>query len=118
MPQPQGAPPQPDQASQSSGDESQANNPATIGDDFSARRLQTPLDKMTRSSAGRRSYTKTDRKRGRYIQARPSNGKADDLAFDATLRAAAPHQKERTEQRKRQRIKTKSKPSRTQTPDD
>jgi magnesium chelatase subunit D len=93
MPQPQGAPPQPDQASQSSGDESQANNPATIGDDFSARRLQTPLDKMTRSSAGRRSYTKTDRKRGHYIKARPVGGrKPKDVAFDATLRAAAPHQ--------------------------
>jgi magnesium chelatase subunit D len=50
---------------------------------------------------GRRSRTHTDRKRGRYIQARPANGKTDDLAFDATLRAAAPHQHERTEQRKR-----------------
>jgi magnesium chelatase subunit ChlD-like protein len=39
-------------------------------------------------------------KRGRYIQARPSAGKADDLAFDATLRAAAPFQQQRTEQRK------------------
>lgn len=43
----------------------------------------------------------TNRKRGRYIQARPAAGKTDDLAFDATLRAAAPFQKERTEQRKR-----------------
>ncbi|MCK5315873.1 MAG: VWA domain-containing protein, partial [Anaerolineales bacterium] len=42
----------------------------------------------------------TDRKRGRYIQARPSPGKAYDLAFDATLRAAAPYQKRREEQRK------------------
>jgi magnesium chelatase subunit D len=50
---------------------------------------------------GRRSRTHTDRKRGRYIQARPANGKTDDLAFDATLRAAAPHQRERNEQRKR-----------------
>jgi len=54
-----------------------------------------------RRNAGRRSRTRTDRKRGRYIQARPANGKTDDLAFDATLRAAAPFQKERAEQRKR-----------------
>ncbi len=54
-----------------------------------------------RRQAGRRSRTKTERKRGRYIQSRPTPGKADDLAFDATLRAAAPFQNERGEQRKR-----------------
>ncbi|MBZ0302734.1 MAG: VWA domain-containing protein [Anaerolineae bacterium] len=55
---------------------------------------------MTRQRAGRRSQTKTERKRGRYIQARPANGKHDDIAFDATLRAAAPHQVEREDQKK------------------
>ena len=54
--------------------------------------MATPLDNVTRSSAGKRSYTKTDRKRGRYIQARPASGKPKDIAFDATLRAAAPFQ--------------------------
>lgn len=87
-----GAPPQPQQSDQSSGDKSQANNPVTIGQDFMPRKLQTQLDNMTRSSAGKRSYTKTERKRGRYIQARPARGKPRDIAFDATLRAAAPHQ--------------------------
>ena len=48
-----------------------------------------------RRSSGRRSTTKTDRKRGRYIQSRPSPGDPKDLAFDATLRAAAPFQKAR-----------------------
>lgn len=52
-----------------------------------------------RKQSGRRSQTQTDRKRGRYIQARPANGKADDLAFDATLRAAAPFQKAREDTR-------------------
>jgi Mg-chelatase subunit ChlD len=33
------------------------------------------------------------------VQARPAEGKTDDVAFDATLRAAAPFQKQRAEQR-------------------
>jgi magnesium chelatase subunit D len=69
-----------------------------IGEEFDARRLDTPLDRLTRREAGRRSTTKTERKRGRYIQARSSPGDPSDLAFDATLRAAAPYQKERKEE--------------------
>jgi Mg-chelatase subunit ChlD len=72
-----------------------------VGQTFSPRRIENPLDKMTRRHGGRRSRTRTDRKRGRYIMARPAMGKTDDLAFDATLRAAAPYQKDRKEQRKR-----------------
>jgi len=68
------------------------------GENITPRRLDTPLDKMTRRKSGRRSRTHTDSKRGRYIQARPANGDATDLAFDATLRAAAPFQLERTEE--------------------
>lgn len=85
-------PPQPDESTQTSGDKSEATSPINVGQTFGAKRLQTPLDKMTRSAAGKRSYTKTDRKRGRYIQARPVHGKPKDVAFDATLRAAAPYQ--------------------------
>jgi len=66
--------------------------------EFTPRKLQTSLDKLTRKHAGRRSRTKTDRKRGRYIQARPAGNKTDDIAFDATLRAAAPFQKSRAKQ--------------------
>jgi len=66
--------------------------PVDVGETFEVRRLNTPLDKMTRATGGRRSTTKTKRKRGRYVQARPSPGDPSDLAFDATLRAAAPEQ--------------------------
>jgi magnesium chelatase subunit D len=71
---------------------------------FEARRLDTPLDKMMRRNAGRRSRTYSDRKRGRYIMARPSVGKADDLAFDATVRAAAPFQRRRSELKKKRNV--------------
>lgn len=71
-----------------------------VGETFEPRKLDTPLDKLTRQHSGRRSRTHTERKHGRYIQARPANGKTDDVAFDATIRAAAPFQKTRTEQRK------------------
>jgi magnesium chelatase subunit D len=69
--------------------------PVDVGETFDVRKLNTPLDKMTRATGGRRSTTKTKRKRGRYVQARPSPGDPSDLAFDATLRAAAPEQRSR-----------------------
>jgi len=72
-----------------------------IGPSFKPRKIDNPLDKVSRRTGGRRSKTHTDRKRGRYIQARPAMGKTYDLAFDATLRAAAPFQKRRAEQRKK-----------------
>ncbi len=67
------------------------------GQEFSPRMLNTPLDKLTRRTSGRRSSTRTNRKRGRYIQARPlhQGERPRDLAFDATIRAAAPFQKRR-----------------------
>jgi Mg-chelatase subunit ChlD len=66
-----------------------------VGDTFETKRLDTPLDKMTRERAGKRSYTRTDRKRGRYIKSRPAGDHPEDIAFDATLRAAAPYQSQR-----------------------
>lgn len=71
------------------------------GESFTPRRIQTPLDRLARRQSGRRTLTRTERKRGRYIRSRPAMGKMDDIAFDATLRAAAPHQRKRQEQRKR-----------------
>ncbi len=76
----------------------------STGAEFQTRKLDTPLDKLTRKQGGRRSRTKTDRKRGRYIQARPAGGKTNDLAFDATLRAAAPYQRAREEERDARKV--------------
>lgn len=57
--------------------------------------MDTPKDRQTRSTGGRRSRTRTTLKRGRYIGSLPSPRDVSDLAFDATLRAAAPFQRER-----------------------
>jgi Mg-chelatase subunit ChlD len=86
------------QNSSSPGDSKGARKPVQVGDTFEAKRIDTPLDKMTRERAGKRSYTRTDRKRGRYIKARPAGDRPEDIAFDATLRAAAPYQRRRREE--------------------
>ncbi len=91
MPQPDASP----QQSSSPADNQGARKPIKVGDTFEAKKLDTPLDKMTRERAGKRSYTRTERKRGRYIKARPAGDRPQDIAFDATLRAAAPFQRER-----------------------
>jgi Mg-chelatase subunit ChlD len=56
---------------------------------------------MTRRNSGRRSQTHSKNKRGRYVKSRFANGSPYDLAFDATIRAAAPFQKERGKERKK-----------------
>ncbi|NDJ87104.1 MAG: VWA domain-containing protein [Chloroflexi bacterium] len=72
--------------------------------EFQTRNLDTPLDRLTRKSSGRRSRTLTDRTRGRYIQARPIHGRPRDIAFDATIRAAAPYQIQRQDEREKRNV--------------
>ena len=72
-----------------------------IGETFSPRKLDTPLDKMMRQHGGRRSRTHTDRKRGRYIQARPATGKtATTWPLMPPCGLPRPSSNERAEQRK------------------
>ncbi len=66
-----------------------------LGEVFKPRRVESPMDRLTRRSAGKRSTTRTSRKRGRYVQARPAEGDLSDIALDATLRQAALQQVER-----------------------
>ncbi len=51
-------------------------------------------DSLSRAAGGRRTLTTTDNKTGRYVRA-TMHRRNNDLAFDATLRAAAPFQKRR-----------------------
>ena len=73
----------------------QSGMPVAVGETFRPRPIKTPLDKLSRNSAGKRSYTVTRRKRGRYTYARSAQGQYDDIALDATVRQAAPHQRRR-----------------------
>jgi len=66
--------------------------PVPVGGGIQPPRLTTPLDRLARRTSGRRSLTRTDRKRGRYVFSRPMEGRISDIAFDATIRQAAPHQ--------------------------
>jgi magnesium chelatase subunit D len=69
--------------------------PVPVGTPLRVPRLSTPLDRLSRRTSGRRSLTRTNRKRGRYVFSRPMEGKVEDIAFDATVRQAAPHQIDR-----------------------
>jgi magnesium chelatase subunit D len=64
------------------------------GDVFQVRRLQLPRDRRTRRTAGKRNLTRSGDKRGRYVRSTQVE-RTTDLAFDATLRAAAPYQRTR-----------------------
>jgi magnesium chelatase subunit D len=81
---------------------------APIGDLFKTRRVESPMDRLTRRGAGKRSTTRTSRKRGRYTQSRPANGDLSDIALDATIRQAAIQQVDR---RPRQPEETTSSPA-------
>ncbi len=56
--------------------------------------VKTP-DSRARAASGRTVGTVSDRPSGRYVSHRVPPGKSFDLALDATLRAAAPHQTQR-----------------------
>ncbi len=59
--------------------------------------LLPPPDRRERPAAGRRASTVSGSSAGRYVRAQAPQGPVTDLALDATLRAAAPHQQRRRE---------------------
>jgi magnesium chelatase subunit D len=60
---------------------------------FKVRQIEHQKDRVIRRGSGRRSRTRTVRQ-GRYVRSVISS-EVDDIAFDATLRAAAPKQRSR-----------------------
>ena len=61
---------------------------------FNLRRIDLPRQRRVRKQGGKRSASQTPDRRGRYVRAEPKE-KVSDLAIDATVRAAAPMQRER-----------------------
>ncbi|MCD8509864.1 MAG: VWA domain-containing protein [Bacillus sp. (in: Bacteria)] len=55
--------------------------------------IASQKDRRIRKGSGKRSKTRSGTKEGRFVKATPANGKVTDLAFVATIRAAAPYQK-------------------------
>ncbi|MGA8016004.1 MAG: magnesium chelatase subunit D family protein [Candidatus Dormiibacterota bacterium] len=64
------------------------------GELFPVKSIKLPRDRKSRSATGKRSSSETRDKRGRYVRAVQVEH-TTDVAFDATLRAAAPHQPRR-----------------------
>ena len=61
---------------------------------FNLKRIDLPRQRRVRKQGGKRSASQTADRRGRYVRAQP-RAKVNDLAIDATVRAAAPMQLER-----------------------
>jgi magnesium chelatase subunit D len=66
----------------------------TVGEPFQVKRIAYDRDRILRKGSGRRSRTKTASKAGRYVRSTLQR-RNNDLAFDATMRAAAPYQMHR-----------------------
>lgn len=58
---------------------------------FPVRKIALPRDRRTRNTTGKRNSARSRDKRGRYVRATQTEH-TTDIAFDATMRAAAPHQ--------------------------
>jgi len=62
------------------------------GETYQVKHLSPGHDRMNRNGSGRRTKTRTDSRSGRYVKSTIPHEKTSDIAFDATFRAAAPHQ--------------------------
>ena len=77
-----------------SGSETGGEGAADADDPFQIRKLELPKKRPPRRQSGKRAVSKSNDRRGRYVRAQTQE-RVNDLAVDATVRAAAPHQRKR-----------------------
>jgi magnesium chelatase subunit D len=66
-------------------------------DMFALKKIELPRKRAPRKQSGKRASTKSPDRRGRYVRSQTQE-RVTDLAVDATVRAAAPHQVKRGRQ--------------------
>ncbi|WP_337998231.1 VWA domain-containing protein [Oleispirillum naphthae] len=93
------APPPPDPGETGRADAAETQDEVQeVGASYAVRRLERQsMDQTLRTGSGRRSRSRSASKQGRYVKSTSRRGR-NDLALDATIRAAAPYQKSRREQ--------------------
>jgi magnesium chelatase subunit D len=66
---------------------------------YALRRIQLKRDRQPAAASGRRQRARSETRSGRYARSRmPAGHMSTDIAFDATLRAAAPYQATRSKE--------------------
>ncbi|PKM48042.1 MAG: magnesium chelatase [Firmicutes bacterium HGW-Firmicutes-8] len=91
---PQDKPEAPDQSNADGNDDEQIDEPGQI---FMVKPwIMDDQERILRKGSGKRSLVKTSSMQGRYVKYKfPRESSIQDIAFDATLRAAAPFQRSR-----------------------
>ena len=77
------------------GDSKERTDPADMRVQLPPIRIEPADKRKEKKGSGKRTLTRTSLRQGRYVRAENPKEKTKDIAFDATVRAAAPYQKSR-----------------------
>jgi len=77
---------------QNSKPDSQSEVTFEVGDPYPIKKVSIPKKSQVKGGSGRRSKAESDTRSGRYIGNKIPEGRTDDVAFYATMQAAAPYQ--------------------------
>lgn len=89
--EPEPSPPSEEESSRNAPEQDVLEKIFEVGETFKVKPLTTPKDRVFRRGSGRRSRTRVSGRQGRYVRSTEVRG-TQDIALDATIRAAAPYQ--------------------------